>query len=158
VGGEHDGGYSEPEAFVENPWPGKRALAAVWVSELGALLFGGQTCTACSDVNNRGKEVLNDMWLSYPEDSFAQWTWIRPIVDQLPERQRTNVAGIAGRGIYTSDPPSSWPGARAGPGVWVASDPDAYTGYMFGGMGYGASNYYTSSTSSSNRNQGAHCD
>lgn len=149
AGGESDGGYSEPDASTEHVWPGKRSLPAVWSSDLGTIIFGGQTCTACSDISNRAKEVLSDMWLALPDESFTEWTWIRPAVDA---QQQAAVAGISGRGIYSNDVPSSWPGARAGAGVWYHADPRANSGYMFGGLGYGASSY----SHSNGRYQGKH--
>jgi hypothetical protein len=138
VGGEDDGGYSEPDASTGHAWPGKRSLAAVWSSDLGTFIFGGQTCTGCETQSNRAKEVLSDMWLAFPDDSFTEWTWIRPAVDA---QQQASVAGIGGRGIYADGTLSSWPGARSGAAVWNHADERAHRGYMFGGLGYGASSY-----------------
>lgn len=146
AGGESDGGYSDPNGqppqTTGRGWPGKRSLAAIWSSDLGILMFGGQTCTACGDITNRAKEVLSDLWLAFPDDSFTEWIWIRPAVDA---EQQASVAGIGGRGIYIDGTSSSWPGARSGAAVWHHADQRANIGYMFGGLGYGASAYHQES-------------
>lgn len=90
------------------------------------------------------------MWIAFSVDSFTEWTWIRPVVDA---QQQASVAGIGGTGIYATGAPSSWPGARAGAGVWHHADPRARSGYMFGGLGYGASSY---AHSDNTRYQGKH--
>ena len=142
AGGEADGGYDAPAAdATAPPWPGKRALAATWNSEYGLLVFGGQTCVACADQNNRKKEALNDMWLGMPDNSFTEWAWIPPLLDGLSPSHRTNVVGLGGRGIYSSSTPCTWPGARSGTAVWHHPDDNTNRGYMFGGHGYGASSY-----------------
>lgn len=142
AGGEADGGYDAPAVdATDPPWPGKRAMAATWNSEYGLLVFGGQTCVACTDQNNRKKEAVNDMWLGMPDNSFTEWAWIPPLLDGLSPSHRTNVVGLGGRGIYSSSGPCTWPGARAGTAVWKHPADSMNKGYMFGGHGYGASSY-----------------
>lgn len=147
AGGGDDGGYSEPEDSTANAWPGKRSLAAVWNSEsvddddVGHLLmFGGQTCTSCSDPVHRVAEALGDMWRA--DGTFSHWTWIPPALGSEWDDPAT-VAGIGGSGVYGSSV-SIWPGARSGAGVWHHADPTLNVGYMFGGFGYGAKQYDSS--------------
>ena len=39
------------------------------------------------------------MWLAFPDDSYAEWTWIRPVVSA---GQQSAVAGLGGRGGYVA--------------------------------------------------------
>jgi N-acetylneuraminic acid mutarotase len=119
VGGQ-SGNYGSPGVATPNGTPGARSEAASWKDAAGNFwLFGGL------GYDSVGHEAsLNDLW----KYSAGEWTWVGGSA-------LTNKNGVYGAPGVAD--PSNIPGARDQAAVWVDASGDVW---LFGGMGYDASN------------------